>query len=185
MLLLCFTNLLRDHLKNKPISGVDFFSFHKFVESCCRQTNIEYCIPERPEDRSEFFIERSPQLLEESMQRGNIEYDALIVDEGQDFDEHWWIPLIDILKREDDFFFIFFSEEQQLFQRNYTLPIETQEYQLSINKRNSYQIALWLQDHFDQSAKADPLAPYGKEPQIHQFIDENDQARKSKFREII
>src|SRR6266487_1905483 len=55
-----------------------------------------------------------------------IRYDAVIVDEGQDFDTKKWEVLEALLRSEESFFYIFYDNNQNIYQAqpNYPVPLE-------------------------------------------------------------
>ena len=68
-------------------------------------------------------------------------FDAIVVDEGQDFEEDWWLVL-DELRRVDDggnrsVFYVFFDDNQRIYDRIKNLPIDTPEFPLIENWRNT------------------------------------------------
>ena len=43
-------------------------------------------------------------------------FDPIIVDEAQDFEDTWWIPLPDLLKEPDNgVFYVFFDDNQRIY----------------------------------------------------------------------
>lgn len=68
-------------------------------------------------------------------------YDAIIVDEGQDFREIWWLTVEASLKNpEQSVLYIFSDDNQSLLPRRSDYPVPTAPYSLSKNCRNSGKI---------------------------------------------
>ncbi|WP_323099822.1 nuclease-related domain-containing DEAD/DEAH box helicase [Intrasporangium sp. YIM S08009] len=69
-------------------------------------------------------------------------FDAVIVDEAQDFADHWWFPLMKALRDEDDGgLYVYSDENQRIFARFGQPPVPLVPLVLDHNLRNTQQIA--------------------------------------------
>ncbi len=69
-------------------------------------------------------------------------FDAVIVDEAQDFADHWWYPLMKALRDEDDGgLYVYSDENQRIFARFGQPPVPLVPLVLDHNLRNTQQIA--------------------------------------------
>jgi hypothetical protein len=69
-------------------------------------------------------------------------FDAIVVDEGQDFGTLWWEAVLECLKEPAaGGLYVFMDEDQRLFGRDGRPPIEAPPFVLNENLRNSKQIA--------------------------------------------
>ena len=101
-----------------------------------------------PEDaalQQKFFEEESPKLLDGVLDRlPGARYDALIVDEGQDFRPSWW-PVVQRLLSDPQsgHLWVFWDPQQNIFkgEADVAQQLRLPPYQLSINCRNSRPIA--------------------------------------------
>jgi len=75
----------------------------------------------------------------ESLSAGNIKYDAIIVDEGQDFRDEWW-AVVEAGLRPEAFFYIFHDDNQSLLPRRASYPKIGPHIDLSRNCRNAGQV---------------------------------------------
>jgi superfamily I DNA and RNA helicase len=68
-----------------------------------------------------------------------LQFDAIVIDEGQDFGEEYWLPIEMALRSsEDSWLYIFYDENQRLYSRASTFPIpEHDAFSLTKNCRNS------------------------------------------------
>lgn len=68
-------------------------------------------------------------------------FDAIIVDEGQDFKDSFWLP-IELFQRDsaDGTLYIFFDRNQNIYRTDQRYPIEGDPYLLSVNCRNAKSI---------------------------------------------
>lgn len=75
-------------------------------------------------------------------------FDAIIVDEAQDFEDVWWIPLRDLLKDpENGIFYVFFDDNQRLYHQIGSIPMEGEPLYLDENLRNTRMIHAALQPY--------------------------------------
>ena len=73
---------------------------------------------------------------------GGKKFDAVIVDEAQDFADHWWFPLMKALRDEDEGgLYIYSDENQRIFARFGQPPVPLVPLVLDHNLRNTQQIA--------------------------------------------
>ncbi|MGO4599686.1 NERD domain-containing protein [Terrabacter sp. 2RAF25] len=69
-------------------------------------------------------------------------FDAVIVDEAQDFADHWWHPLMKALRDEDEGgLYVYSDENQRIFARYGRPPVPLVPLVLDHNLRNTQQIA--------------------------------------------
>lgn len=65
-------------------------------------------------------------------------YDALVVDEAQDFSDDYWFAVEELLRHpEEGPFYIFIDENQALYRQHAKLPVEDEPYHLTANCRNT------------------------------------------------
>lgn len=81
-----------------------------------------------------------PNALHEAIDKISTRYDAIVVDEGQDFHRTYWQPLLALLRDPDrGTFYIFSDENQRLFSRD-ELPFTQPTKHLSRNLRSTREI---------------------------------------------
>lgn len=69
-------------------------------------------------------------------------FDAIVIDEGQDFSSLWWEAVQSCLRNQvEGTLYVFTDEQQRLFPREGDAPIALSPFQLDENLRNSQQIA--------------------------------------------
>ncbi|HWG94746.1 MAG TPA: NERD domain-containing protein [Mycobacteriales bacterium] len=96
-----------------------------------------------PEGEGDDYFERTvPLALREAATGSDDRFDAVVVDEAQDFGELWWPALTAWLAAPDEGgVFAFLDEGQRLFERQSTAPVDGQPYPLRRNYRNTRRIA--------------------------------------------
>src|SRR4051794_37214771 len=89
-------------------------------------------------------------------------YDAIIVDEGQDFTVEWWLALESCLREgRDSIFYVFHDTHQTLYRGGGTLPEGMGEFPLEDNVRNTRSICNALGHHYRGRVNIQPRGPVG------------------------
>jgi len=82
------------------------------------------------------------ELLLEAFTVGDFRADAIIIDEGQDFDDSWFMALEAALDDPEEGVFLVFADRQQaIYRSGWEPPFDMVEYALDLNCRNTNQIA--------------------------------------------
>lgn len=121
-LLTCFNRPLADYLRQSLAGskGLEVLSFHQL----CRKLAMEASLPLPPGPSwTQAEWDRVASLLEPAADRLGPRYDALVVDEGQDFDDDWWLPLLTLLHEPDHgVLYVFYDCNQAIYGRARGLP---------------------------------------------------------------
>ncbi|WP_168698795.1 nuclease-related domain-containing DEAD/DEAH box helicase [Gordonia paraffinivorans] len=99
---------------------------------------------ERTEAAQEFWEHTLPRQMYELAQQlpPGKRFDAIVVDEAQDFADDWWKPLLACLKDpENGGIYVFIDEAQRVFARQGSPPVDLVPLVLDHNLRNTKQIA--------------------------------------------
>jgi hypothetical protein len=147
-LLICYNRPLADYLAKicLGIYGLSVMSFHqlcfKEIEEAKRLSGRDLLRDAKLTypGESEYDIQL-PHALACSTEINPLKYEALVVDEGQDFREEFWLPL-DLLMEDSSTspLYIFYDDNQNIYSRVSTFPISGSIYPLSLNCRNTIQI---------------------------------------------
>ena len=114
---------------------------------------------EPPTEDSDDFETRLPRELGELAVGRSDLFDAIIVDEAQDFGDLWWTSVLACLKDPvGGKLFAFMDKAQRVFSREGEVPIELPPYPLDENIRNTKRIAQLF-----SSLSGEPLRPRGME----------------------
>ena len=86
----------------------------------------------------DYFNVQLPFALALSTEVLSDRYDAVVVDEGQDFREDFWLP-IEMLLRDpgESMLYVFFDQNQAVYTRVATFPIKDDPFVLTVNCRNT------------------------------------------------
>ena len=147
------------HARLKFRTKLDIANFHALCYDLAQRAGV---LPEKQNDDA-FFNQQLPQALMEAADALDIRYDVIIVDEGQDFRDDWWIPLQMLLRDPDDgILYIFFDDNQRLYVRHGAFPIQQPPYLLSVNCRNTKNIHQVVMKFYE--AEGTEEAPYARGP---------------------
>lgn len=140
-LLTCFNKplaaSLAEHLGELP--NLTIINFHRFCsEMGSRYGTLVDC--ENP--TQEFYDNTLPEALLGALGADpELRYDAVIVDEGQDFQASWLTVLGEALKdQKNGIFYIFYDDNQKIYGDASAIPKEFTPYTLTENIRNSREI---------------------------------------------
>ncbi|WP_448575377.1 NERD domain-containing protein [Thermomicrobium sp.] len=116
--------------------------FHGFVRELCERTGTPFQPPAGdPREVERFWKEQAPQILIDSLEQlPELRFDAIIVDEGQDFLTDWWIALLEAMAdQEQGLLYIFYDDNQTLYtdSRQLEFPIVEEPYVLAEVFRNT------------------------------------------------
>jgi hypothetical protein len=126
----------------------------------------------------EFFDEVLPEALISATEiLPHIKYDVIIVDEGQDFLEHWWVALEGLLKDSSKSKLRVFWDSNQAVYGETSLPKDTNSIEIPLDKnlRNSQQIFDVIRSRY----KGTPLYPAGPAGGSVEWLTVADPAKKN------
>ncbi len=154
---------------------VDVESFHALAASWARRASVELPEAGAGEDARRFFDEALPEALMTALDRLPERYDAVIVDEGQDFRPEWWVPLQSLLAEPDDgILYVFFDDNQSLYTSGARLPITTPPYPLTVNCRNTRPIHEYVARFYRGEQKPEAGGPDGLPVERLTYEDERE-----------
>lgn len=147
VLLLCYNRQLADSLavalKDEPLIRAQ--SYHQLCDQRIRQAHqkghdiLTDAVEAYPGtgDQHHFDVQM-PYALALSTDVLEERFDALIVDEAQDFSDEYWLGLELLLRdQENSHLYIFIDENQTLYPRKAKLPVEDEPFYLTNNCRNT------------------------------------------------
>ena len=104
-----------------------------------------------------------------ALQAGVKPFDAIIVDEGQDFLDFHWVVLEKLLA-ENGIFYIFYDDNQRIYGKQIPFPIDSPPVILSVNCRNTREIHKFATNYYKSDHGTSCFLTQGKKPV---FIDCN------------
>lgn len=139
VLLLCFNRPLADLIAQEVGDNdrVTVRSFHQLCREESRAAGLQH-----DGDGPGWWDVQLPGQLNEAAVANGTTFDALVVDEGQDFDADWWVSLQMLLTEPDDGgFYVFADAEQSIYRSTWEKPFDAIEFELTTNCRNTLPIA--------------------------------------------
>lgn len=144
-LLLCYNRPLADHLKVvvEGHSNLHAMTFHQLCDWRIRVAQTETGRDLLREAAQTYpgqdrFDVQLPLALALSTELSKYRYDAIIVDEGQDFRDEFWFPLTCLLADESESpMYVFFDHNQAIYRQMGSLPIDEDPFILTTNCRNT------------------------------------------------
>ncbi len=182
VLFVCYNSNLANWISSRlkhPL--IEVFTFHALVGHMLNRARLA-----RPHFSSwDDFDSQAPDLLLDAVNvlhaRGAdpaLLYDAIIVDEGQDFEDTWWIGLLDCLKdAETGVFYIFFDDNQRIFTQISSIPMESAPLYLDENLRNTQHIHERLKP-YSRDAQIQSIGPMGRPIEIIAAADKATERRE-------
>jgi hypothetical protein len=143
-LLVCYNRALADFLKRETMymENLHALSFHQLCEWRIKVVG-QYLLQEAKQTYpgSSLFDLQMPYALSRSTELDKFRYQAIVVDEGQDFGDEYWLPIELLLNDEEDsFLYIFFDPNQAVYRNALTFPIQDPPLLLNENCRNTRSI---------------------------------------------
>lgn len=133
-LYVCFNKLvLLSIAQDLKSYQIECFTFHKLIRSLVGESTYKHLSTS---------IEL-PGVLSTISSLSLLKYDAIIVDEAQDFNEEWALTLRYLLKDEStSIFYVFYDEDQNIFHRDFgeAFLIDSAPFVLRRNLRNTENI---------------------------------------------
>jgi hypothetical protein len=178
-LLTCFNRMLAQHLgrSTEGIAHLDVMHFHELCVRMAREAGLG--LPAvSVEPGSPYFERELPQLLSEAAAALGPRYDAIVVDEAQDFREWWWRSLLALHRRPDDGpLYLFVDDNQNLY--GGALPVADGESAcppLPANLRNTRAIHDFVSVFYEGGPGSVGKGPPGRPPEILGYRDDDDLA---------
>lgn len=173
-LLLCFNRPLADHLKDIIGQNPNLLpmTFHQLcewrIEQAFQKTGRDLkAEAEQAYPNFNYFNVQLPYALALSTELLPERFDAIIVDEGQDFKDDFWLPLELLLRDEkDSYLYVFLDLNQALYQQNAKLPFKEEPFPLTVNCRNTRHIHEAAY-HFYRGDPVDPPSIEGVPVESH------------------
>ena len=181
VLLLSF-NIMIGSLLTSEVEDLDNVTaghYHGFCESILEKAGLRIY---RHEYDNEYWENELPEAFADYIKENPIKYDAVIIDEGQDFRPGWWVTIAELVK-DDGYFYIFYDPEQNLWGTDMEFPILGKPFTLNCNCRNTREIFDTLQPYAPDTMTILPESPVGREVVI--FKSESPRQRKRQLRNIL
>jgi hypothetical protein len=146
VLFTCFNRALAHSVQQQlsaslgpAMANVTVRNYHElatgFAEAAGLRLPTEAEVNARP-NPSSYFEEELPQRMLDALTALPDRFDAIVVDEGQDFADIWWLTLDALFQNPaDSILAIFYDDNQRIYRRESAYPIPEPHYQLTHNCR--------------------------------------------------
>jgi len=172
VLLVCFNRHLGKFLRRTAWEErigpgrIDACHFHSLAWRAFKELGRDFEPPRDRDAARRWWEQDAPLVMLEAVEAGKLErYDAVIVDEGQDFKPSWFELLDDLLDdTETGRFVVFHDSSQDVFGRGGEQPFR---YRLRFNLRNTQVITEAVQRLGQVEMMPHPRAPKGDPISVH------------------
>lgn len=163
-LLLCYNRGLADHLREQcaGIKGLDVATFHqvchRWIDRVKARDGRDLLCEARADlpGRDEF-DHHMPMALANAVDALGPRYEAIVVDEAQDFGDEYWLPVEMLLTRPNDaMLYVFLDENQDIYRRSANIPVPGEPMVLDRNCRNTDAIHAAAYGHYRGTAVEAP-----------------------------
>lgn len=163
VLFVCFNIALSEDLRKKLPSSIEVYRFHDLCRTAIQQTGDS--IPPSKDEHDLYDHVLPEALLDSAVKIGPV-YDAIIVDEGQDFQENYWTALEPLLK-DDGYLYVFYDDNQNLYGGMGTFGglITEKPFPLTQNCRNTQSIHQMVIKYHNRPDGLVCYGPPGRKPE--------------------
>jgi hypothetical protein len=164
--LLCFNERLARFLRENA-QGITVRNFHGLVSDYVKSAGMpDLQPPSDPERLRQFWDVDAVELLLEALEQSpDARFDAVVVDEGQDFRADWWVAIEELLYEPNrGTLYVFYDDRQNLFDGG--PPQHLPPFALRRNCRNTKQIARFVGRCIDEDIPVWDEAPEGAEVEV-------------------
>ncbi len=166
VLFLCYNKPLAEFLEPR-LSGGKVSTFHGLCEEATKNMGIRI---DRSITDKQLFYEIYPNYLIDYVTKHKKNFDTIIVDEAQDFQDSYWLA-ISYLLRDDSYFYIFYDDNQNIFNGDTTFQglISERPFSLPENCRNTKLIHNTVKKFHANPNEIMSRAPDGREPKWNNY----------------
>ncbi|MBN1887184.1 MAG: NERD domain-containing protein [Thermoflexales bacterium] len=172
-LITCYNTNLAEFLRSDETlpHHLDVVNFHKLAQNLADKAGLAYAGARD----DHYFDKILPELMMEAVSRLGPKYDAIIVDEGQDFCDNWWMPLQYLLHDPDQgIFYVFFDDNQNLYRAAQTVPLELAPFPLTRNCRNTQHIHQTVMQFYRSDQSPVAQGPAGRQVEVRTYNGTSD-----------
>lgn len=157
---------IRDSIADQYKDLITVRHFHGLCADWARKAGISFSPPNQ--GVNEFWQEDAADLLMDAIDVVSEKFDAVIVDEGQDFYPSWWVPLEAINSASDEgALYVFYDPRQNVYvDQKGSLPALGEPYNLPTNCRNTRSIAGKCSEILNVEIPTREEAPQGEKPTV-------------------
>ena len=178
VLFLCYNRTLANKIRykfDKNNDSIKVATFHSLAKSIIDEKDPSWFTQNYNKDDDEFWSLKVPMKLDSVMDDNLMKWDAIIIDEGQDFKELWFETIFK-LSEKDGFKYVFGDPLQDIFSRKSILPNKNTffNYNLKQNCRNTKRIVSTLSETVEEHIPFHEDSPDGEPVTTNTFNSKQD-----------
>lgn len=180
VLLTCFNKRLAEHLRDsvEGVGGIHVAHFHALCVAFAQEAGIDLPPDRETGPGSTYFEHTLPGALAEAAERLGPRFDAIVVDEGQDFREWWWPALLSTHEDPDEgLLYVFADDHQNLYGGALPIAEEDRIGPICQNLRNTRRISEFVSVFYEGPEEPIARGPDGDPVQILGYEDDEGLAR--------
>ncbi len=180
VLLLCYNLRLSTwlHSAAEDYQNVEVFHYHGFCTHLCTMAKQPAPQPDPHGDRDSYFRYELPEAMMSALESVSLRYDAIIVDEAQDFDPVWWIGIEQLLRDSDESqLYLFYDDNQHIYGSRLEFPINDTPLLLCENCRNTRTIFDGFMQFYQGDAFPEAVGPDGRAVELLHTATASDEKR--------
>ena len=185
VLFVCYNKTLakwiNDSIADEYKSLITVNHFHGLCADWVRKAGMSFSPPNK--GSNEFWQDEAADLLMDAIDMVPEKFDAVIVDEGQDFYPNWWMPLEMINSVGDEgAMYIFYDPQQNLYvDQKSSMPALGDPFNLPTNCRNTRSIAAKCSEIINVEIPTREEAPQGQNPTEFTLNDTDIKSRLERY----
>ena len=181
-LLICYNRVLAEKLR-RSTKNMPNLRAEAFLDFCIEVCGISPEDIERYRQNPRMWQFALPKMMRERIEKYGISYDAVVVDEGQDFAGEAW-KTIEMLVPDGGYFHVFYDPDQNIYQDECQIPPAPDEVLLKVNHRNTKNIFEKIKPMMSiEGATAMDFSPMGSG--VREYFIAGEEERRQKLCEIL
>lgn len=177
VLLTCFNVALAERLlwesEGTRPANLTIVNFHRLADELVQQAGFT-----TGPYNTTYFEKILPERLVEAVDKLGAQFDAIVVDEGQDFNDNWWLPLQCLLHDPDQgILYVFFDDNQNIYQGTEQIPLAAAPFPLTHNCRNTQSIHQQVSQFYRSDVMPTAMGPQGRPVEQHSYPNPADLKR--------
>lgn len=184
VLLTCYNRNLAEFLKHDYLAErpdtLDIDNFHKAAMDLVRRSGQQTLTHFKDDSqRGQYFSDELPDQLVGAVDLLGPQYDAIVVDEAQDFQDNWWLPLQLLLEDPDEgVFYLFYDDNQNIYGGEQRVKNLAHSVPLHENCRNTQRIHDQLLHFYSGEHEISALGPEGRDVELITYDSSRDMSDK-------
>lgn len=173
VLYLCYNISLANYVAPR-LPGIQVMHFHGLCSTMAKQARLTW---KEEKDSSKYMNDIMPLYLARAIDELGPQFDMIVVDEGQDFRNNWWDPIIFSLRDgSHGSLYIFYDDTQRIYQSGTKILdiINDEPFPLLENCRNTQYIHELFMQFSNSEIESRCRGPIGRKPDIYYYQDDQE-----------